>query len=29
MEYIAIVALEFVITFTGIALYVRYYNSKP
>jgi hypothetical protein len=29
MQYIVIVALEFVIAFTGVALLVRYYNSKP
>ncbi len=29
MQYIAIVALEFVIAFSGVALLVRYYNSKP
>ena len=28
MQYIAIVALEFVIAFSGVALLVRYYNSK-
>ena len=28
MEYIVIVALEFVIAFSGVALLVRYYNSK-
>ena len=29
MQYIVIVALEFVIVFSGVALLVRYYNSKP
>jgi hypothetical protein len=29
MQYIAIVALEFVIAFSGVALLVRHYNSKP
>jgi hypothetical protein len=29
MQYIVIVALEFVIAFSGVALFVRYYNSKP
>ena len=28
MQYIFIVALEFVIAFTGVALLVRYYNHK-
>ena len=28
MQYIFIVALEFVIAFTGVALVVRYYNHK-
>ena len=29
MQYIAIVALEFAIAFSGVALLVRYYNSRP
>ena len=29
MQYIVIVALEFVIVFSGVSLFVRYYNSKP
>ena len=29
MQYIVIVALEFVIAFSGVALLVRYYNRKP
>jgi hypothetical protein len=29
MQYIFIVAFEFVIAFSGVALLVRYYNSKP
>ena len=29
MQYIVVVALEFVIVFSGVALLVRYYNSKP
>ena len=28
MQYIFIVALEFVIAFTSVALLVRYYNHK-
>ena len=28
MQYIFIVALEFVIAFTGVALLIRYYNHK-
>lgn len=28
MQYIFIVALEFVIAFAGVALLVRYYNHK-
>ena len=28
MNYILIVALEFVIAFTGVACLVRYYNRK-
>lgn len=28
MNYILIVALEFAITFTGVACLIRYYNSK-
>ena len=28
MTYIIIVALEFLLTFVGVALYVRYYNHK-
>ena len=28
MQYIFIVALEFAIAFTGVALLVRYYNNK-
>ena len=29
MQYMFIVALEFVIAFTGVALFVRHYNNKP
>ncbi len=29
MQYIVVVALEFVIAFSGVALLVRHYNSKP
>ena len=28
MQYIFIVALEFVLAFTGVALLIRYYNHK-
>lgn len=28
MTYIIIVAIEFLITFAGVALYDRYYNHK-
>ena len=28
MQYIFIVAIEFVIAFTGVALLIRYYNHK-
>ena len=28
MQYIFIVTLEFVIAFTGVALFIRYYNHK-
>lgn len=28
MQYIVIVALEFVLAFTGVALLIRYYNHK-
>ena len=28
MQYIFIVALEFVLVFTGVALLIRYYNHK-
>ena len=28
MQYIFIVAIEFAITFTGVALLIRYYNHK-
>ncbi len=28
MQYILIVALEFVLAFTGVALLIRYYNHK-
>ena len=28
MQYILIVVLEFVIAFTGVALFIRYYNHK-
>ena len=28
MQYIFIVALEFVIAFTGVAILIRYYNHK-
>ena len=28
MQYIFIVALEFVVTFAGVALLIRYYNHK-
>lgn len=28
MNYVFIVALEFVIAFTGVACLIRYYNSK-
>ena len=28
MQYIIIVTLEFVIAFTGVALFIRYYNHK-
>lgn len=29
MNYVLIVALEFVIAFAGVAYLIRYYNSKP
>ena len=29
MNYVLIVALEFVIAFAGVACLIRYYNSKP
>ena len=29
MQYMFIVAIEFVIVFSGVALFVRYYNNKP
>ena len=28
MQYIFIVALEFIIAFAGVALFIRYYNHK-
>ncbi len=28
MQYIFIVALEFVLTFSGVALLIRYYNHR-
>ena len=28
MQYIFIVAFEFILTFTGVALLIRYYNHK-
>ena len=28
MQYIFIVAIEFVIAFTGVALLIKYYNHK-
>ena len=28
MSYIFIVALEFLLTFVGVALFIRYYNHK-
>ena len=28
MQYIFIVALEFILAFTGVALFIRYYNHK-
>ena len=28
MNYILIVALEFLLTFSGVALLIRYYNHK-
>ena len=28
MQYILIVALEFVLAFSGVALLIRYYNHK-
>jgi hypothetical protein len=28
MNYIFIVALEFLLTFFGVAMYIRYYNHK-
>ena len=29
MNYVLIVALEFVIAFAGVACLIRYYNSQP
>jgi hypothetical protein len=28
MQYITIVAFEFILAFTGVALLIRYYNRK-
>lgn len=28
MQYIFIVALEFILAFAGVALFIRYYNHK-